>query len=85
MIADALTWGFSFLNIYATILNVRKAPISYLFWTFCNIFWLCFDIFVSHLYARVLIDIINLTTSTYGFIVWNRSKKSKRRGRERQV
>ena len=79
MVADALTWGFSFLNIYATILNVRKAPISYLFWTFCNIFWLCFDIFVSHLYARVLIDIINLITSTYGFIVWSKSQKSKKR------
>ena len=79
MIADALTWGFSCLNVYATILNIRKAPISYLFWTFCNIFWLCFDIFVSHLYARVLIDIINLITSTYGFIAWNKSQKSKKR------
>ncbi len=74
MIADALTWGFSFLNVYATILNIKKAPISYLFWTFCNIFWLCFDIFVSHLYARVLIDVINLITSSYGFFVWTKGK-----------
>ena len=81
MIADALTWGFSFLNVYATILNVRKAPISYLFWTFCNIFWLCFDIFVSRLYSRVLIDIINLITSIYGFVMWAKPKKSKKRSR----
>lgn len=79
MLVPALTWGFSSLNIFATILNIRKVPISYLFWTFCNIFWLFFDIFVSHIYPRVAIDIINLITSISGFVIWQKSGNKKRK------
>lgn len=79
MLVSTLTWGFSSLNIFATIMNIRKAPISYFLWTFCNIFWLFFDIFVSHIYPRVAIDIINLITSISGFVIWQKSGNKKRK------
>lgn len=79
MLVSTLTWGFSSLNIFATIMNIRKAPISYFLWTFCNIFWLCYDIFVVPFYARVAMDIVNLITSILGFIIWQKSSKKKRK------
>ena len=60
-----LIWSFSIFNIFGTILNVKRSYWSFVIWTLCNIFWLLYDIF-SHQYARVLSDIINLTTSTWG-------------------
>ena len=71
----ALSWGFSALNIFATLLNIKKVAISFLFWSFCNIYWLSFDLFALHDYARVATDVINLITSIYGFIVWTKSAK----------
>ena len=75
----ALSWGFSSLNIFATILNIKKISISFLFWTFCNIYWLSFDLFVIHDYARVATDVINLITSILGFVVWTRSDKIRKK------
>lgn len=74
----ALSWGFSSLNIFATILNIKKIPISFLFWTFCNIYWLSIDLFVIKDYARVATDVINLITSILGFVVWTRSDKNRK-------
>ena len=74
-----LSWGFSSLNIFATILNIKKIPISFLFWTICNIYWLAFDLFALHDYARVATDVINLVTSVLGFIVWSKSDKNRKR------
>lgn len=74
----ALSWGFSALNIFATLLNIKKVAISFLFWTFCNIYWLGFDLFALHDYARVATDVINLITSIYGFIVWSRSEQKRK-------
>lgn len=79
MLVSSLIWGVSSLNIFATIMNIRKAPISYLLWTLCNIFWLCYDLFVVHLYARAMLDVVNLITSTSGFIIWQNQVKKKRK------
>ena len=78
MLITALSWGFSSLNIFATILNIKKIPISFLFWTFCNIYWLSFDLFVINDYARVATDMINLITSILGFVVWMKSEKKRK-------
>lgn len=78
----ALSWGFSSLNIFATILNIKKIPISFLFWTFCNIYWLSFDLFVIHDYARVATDVINLITSILGFVVWSKSDKNRKQKKQ---
>lgn len=78
MFITALSWGFSSLNIFATILNIKKIPISFLFWTFCNIYWLSLDLFVIQDYARVASDVINLITSILGFIVWSKSDKNRK-------
>lgn len=74
-----LSWGFSSLNIFATILNIKKIPISFLFWTFCNIYWLSLDLFVIQDYARVASDVINLITSILGFVVWSKSDKNRKK------
>ena len=79
MLLATLPWFFSSLNIFATIMNIRKAPISYLLWTICNIFWLIFDLFVIHVYAKAVIDFANLIISTSGFIIWQKSSKKKRK------
>lgn len=42
---------------------------SFVIWTLCNIFWMSYDIF-SHQYARIFVDIINLSTSTWGMLKW---------------
>ena len=68
-----LIWSFSIFNIFGTILNVKRSYWSFVIWTLCNIFWLLYDIF-SHQYARVLSDIINLTTSTWGIFEWSKNK-----------
>lgn len=79
VLITALSWGFSSLNIFATILNIKKIPISFLFWTFCNIYWLSFDLFVIKDYARVASDVINLITSIMGFVIWTQSDKKRKK------
>lgn len=78
MISSALVWGFSTVNIFATILNIRKIPASYFLWSLCNIFWLVFDIWYK-MYPRAILDVINLTTSIWGFVVWSRKSKHRTR------
>lgn len=86
MIITALSWGFSSINIFATILNIKKIPISFLLWTFCNIYWLLFDLLFVKDYARFATDIINLATSILGFVVWSKSDfKKKQRAKMREI
>lgn len=70
---DFLIWSFSLFNIFGTILNVKRNYWSFVIWTLCNIFWLFYDIF-SHQHARVFVDAINLTTSTWGIFEWYKNK-----------
>lgn len=74
MLSDIIVWFFSILNIFGTILNVKMNYRAFVIWTFCNIFWLSYDI-VTHQYARILVDIINLSTSTWGMISWYKKSK----------
>lgn len=79
MLLAVLPWMVSSINVFATIMNIRKAPISYFLWTICNIFWLGYDLFVVHVYARAVLDVVNLITSTSGFIIWQKSSKKKKK------
>lgn len=66
---NLLIWFFVILNIFGTILNIKMSYWSFVIWTLCNIFWMSYDIF-SHQYARIFVDIINLSTSTWGMLKW---------------
>lgn len=70
-----LSWAFSFVNIIGTFLNIKKIPISYFIWTVCNIFWVYYDI-VMNIHSRILIDVIQLFMSSYGFIIWTKHTKN---------
>lgn len=85
MIITALSWGFSSINIFATILNIKKIPISFLLWTFCNIYWLLFDLLFVKDYARFASDIINLSTSILGFVVWSKSDAKRKNRRNNKI
>lgn len=74
MLSDIIIWFFSILNIFGTILNIKMSYWAFVIWTFCNIFWLAYDI-VTQQYARILVDIINLSTSTWGMISWYKKSK----------
>lgn len=76
-----LSWFFSVFNIIGTLLNIFKSPYSFLIWTICNMFWIYYDA-CMFAHSRLLIDIINLMMSTYGFVLWHR--KSKRDGYARR-
>ena len=68
--------GFVVLGVSAVLAMILTS--TFLFWTFCNIYWLGFDLFALHDYARVATDVINLITSIYGFIVWSRSEQKRK-------
>lgn len=69
MITDLLIWSMAILNIFGTILNIKVDYRAFVIWTVCNVFWLAYD-FYSKQYARIIVDIVNLATSTWGLIEW---------------
>lgn len=70
MFFDISSIAFVF-GVVATILNVKKSPLSYLIWTFCNIYWLIVDI-SSQSYFRAGIDVVYLITSIWGTFSWSK-------------
>lgn len=74
---DWICWVFSIVNVIGTLLNIRKMYLCFFIWSVCNVFWLYLDIITSQ-YARIILDVINLTTSLYGAYCWYKdSKRSK--------
>jgi len=74
---DWILWGVSLLTIFGSILNIKKINLCFWIWSFCNVFWLLFDI-LNGTYSRAVLDVINLATSIWGIVEWhkNSSKKS---------
>ena len=70
----ALFWGFASVAIYAAILNIKKKPFSFFLWGICSILYL--DMHSTN-YSKVVLDVICLITSIYGFIVWSRSEQKR--------
>lgn len=67
------TWFFSILAVIGSILNVQKINTCFIIWTMCNIFWLIYDL-INHEFARVVLDSVNLATSTWGIFAWFKTK-----------
>lgn len=65
------------LNIFGTILNIKVDYRAFVIWTVCNIFWLAYDIYTKQ-YARIIVDIVNLATSTWGLIEWYNNYQNKK-------
>lgn len=63
------TWLFSILAVIGSILNVKKINTCFIIWTICNIFWLIYDL-INHEFARSILDLVNLATSTWGIFAW---------------
>ena len=63
------TWFFSILAVIGSILNVKKINTCFIIWTICNIFWLIYDL-INHEFARSILDLVNLATSTWGIFAW---------------
>lgn len=74
MISDLIIWFMAILNILGTILNIKVDYRAFVIWTICNVFWLVYD-FCTNQYARIIVDIVNLATSTWGMIEWYNNQK----------
>ena len=74
IVLSSLSWIVSIVNILGTALNITNSPMSFFIWTICNAFWVYYDS-IMMLHSRILIDIINLIMSFYGFIVWSKCTK----------
>lgn len=59
------------IGSFATFLNVKRKPSSYLIWTVCNIYWLAVDILNKSFY-RAGLDVINLASSIWGAYSWSK-------------
>lgn len=77
MIVDLLIWSMAILNIFGTVLNIKVDYRAFVIWTVCNVFWLAYD-FYSKQYARIIVDIVNLATSTWGLIEWYNNYQNKK-------
>ena len=80
MLVNFTIWFFAILNILGTILNIKMNYWAFVIWTACNIFWLIYDFF-THQNARIIMDVVNLSTSAWGMIEWyskfqNQKKKN---------
>lgn len=64
-------------NIWGTILNIKVDYRAFVIWTICNVFWLAYDIYTKQ-YARIIVDIVNLATSTWGLIEWYNNYQNKK-------
>ena len=64
-----ILWLVSSITILGSVLNVKKMSSCFVVWTFCNIFWLVFDIW-NKAYARAILDVVNLATSVWGLVSW---------------
>ena len=64
-----LAWLFSILAVIGSILNVQKIRSCFIIWTICNVFWVIYDL-ISKQYARLILDCVNLATSTWGIFAW---------------
>lgn len=77
MFIDLIIWSMAILNIFGTILNIKVDYRAFVIWTVCNIFWLAYDIYTKQ-YARIIVDIVNLATSTWGLIEWYNNYQNKK-------
>lgn len=64
-----VAWFFSILAVIGSILNVQKIRSCFIIWTICNVFWVIYDL-ISKQYARLILDCVNLATSTWGIFAW---------------
>lgn len=78
MIVDLLIWFMAILNIWGTVLNIKVDYRAFVIWTICNVFWLAYD-FYSKQYARIIVDVVNLATSTWGLIEWYNNYQNKKK------
>lgn len=72
---DSVIWFMSLVCVIGSVLNVKKMSMSFVLWTISNIFWLAYDIYFKA-YARSILDLVNLATSTWGIITWVRDERS---------
>lgn len=77
MFIDLIIWSMAIFNIWGTILNIKVDYRAFVIWTVCNVFWLAYD-FYSKQYARIIVDIVNLATSTWGLIEWYNNYQNKK-------
>ena len=70
-----ITWVLTAISLFGNWLNCRKLRICFIVWIFCNVGWLGYD-FAGSVYARAVLDSVQIGFSVYGYINWRKADGS---------
>jgi len=69
-----IVWMVSSVNVFGSVLNIKKKSLCFLLWALSNVFWLIYDLY-SKSYARSILDVVNLAMNILGMISWIKPKE----------
>lgn len=68
-----LSWIAVIVCLTGSFLNARKIKFCFILWIIGNALWILYD-FITGLYSRMFLDIVQLCISAYGMKKWNEEK-----------
>ena len=72
-IIKAFTWALTAISLCGTVLNIRKSIWCFYLWTFSNLVWFLYDLYIG-LHSRAVLDFIHFCLAIWGIVEWRKRR-----------